>query len=102
MRGKPTSLPLTRRVPADSQTASDPHLHMECCACVAQARTATYDNIPISSDPNPSIPMENRKSAPQVVRFLRKKRDTACIGRGHCAPIALSQLNTQNSYRIGR
>ena len=46
--------------------------------------------------------MENRKFAPPVVRFVRTKRDTARIGRGHCAPIALSQLNTQNSYRISR
>jgi hypothetical protein len=54
---------------------------MECCACVAQARTATYSNLFRSFDPDPQKPMENRKSASQVVRFARKKRDTPCIGR---------------------
>ena len=68
----------------------------------APARTATYSNLFRFFDPDPQKPMENRRSALQVVRFARKKRDTSCIGRGHCAPIVLSQLNTQNSYRTSR
>jgi hypothetical protein len=48
----------------------------------AQARTATYSNLFRFFDPDPPKPMENRRSAPKVVRFARKKRDTACICRG--------------------
>ena len=65
----------------------------------AQARTATYSNLSIFSDAQPPKPMENRKSRLPVVRFVRTKRDTACIGRGHCAPIALSQSNTHTPTR---
>ena len=67
-----------RRAEKDCRNA----VHMECCACVAQARTATYDNLSVFSGPQPQNPMENRKSACPVVRFVRKKRDSTCIGRG--------------------
>ena len=55
---------------------------MECCACVAQARTATYSNLFIFRNFFLRFPIEKRKSASQVVRFARAKRDTACIYRG--------------------
>ena len=57
-------------------------IHMECCACGAQARTATYSNLLRFFDPAPQIPMEKRKSAPKWCALVRTKRDTGGIYRG--------------------
>jgi len=63
--------------------------HIALLPLRAQARTATYSNLSRFFDPDPQKPMENRKFALPVVRFARKKRDTACIGRH---PLFLNQI----------
>ncbi len=87
-----------RRSVAGGRETSPPK-HMECCACVAQARTATYSNLSRFFDPDPPKPMENRKSALPVVRFARKKRDTPCIGRG---PFFLNRIPAPARLRLLR
>ncbi len=59
------------------------------CPMRAQARTATYSNLSIFPEAQPQKPMENRKSPLAVVRFVRAKRDTACIGRETAALVLL-------------
>ena len=68
------------------------------------ARTATYSNLFRFSEPQPQNPMENRKSALQWCA-LRKKRDTACIGRGPAQSAGLLlafQLFSLSAFLTGR
>ena len=80
----PSTAPNNPQIPPHPQlTSRHPRvIHMDWCACVAQARTATYSNLFRSFHPDLPNSRQNRTSALQVVRFLRKKRDTACIYRG--------------------